>query len=462
MSRIRRVMLGQVTPGCYRALTILLGSILRVTLGIKAVLRKDYRQIYRERFGYYDAVVRNPAAGKRLWIHAVSVGEVEVAVNLVGALRAAATLAPLDIVVSTTTRTGQQHLLRLCPHGIRAVYFPLDIPSAVARALSGIAPDVVCLLETEIWPNFVKGCDRRGIPVLLINGRISRRSVHTYRAMRRIMPGVLQAMRHLSVIAPVDAQRFVEIGAPEDRITVAGNLKYGRLAARREAVDRSSVRATYGVRSGDWVWVAGCTRRGEEEAVLEAYVKAREQIPSLRFIWAPRHPQFTPRVEALLRSCDLRYCLRSQFPTTGCDPHHRLVVVDTLGELFGLYGIADAAFSGGSLVPKGGHNFLEIAIWGIPPLYGPDYHDFEDAHELLATHNASIVVQSPENLAAQVVRLYRDTDYREGLRQNVEAAIDGIRGASSEHLRVVMDALAAGESCSRSRSPGNRRSVGHP
>ncbi|MDD4348823.1 MAG: glycosyltransferase N-terminal domain-containing protein [Opitutales bacterium] len=425
----------------YRMLTRMVGLCLSIVFPLVGLVRSRFRKRGREMRGYHRGLPPKKGDTRRLWLHAVSVGEVEVVTNLAHAFLSRPESKGWELWVSTTTSTGQARLRnRLGNVAAGMVYFPIDTPGATSRALDAIEPDAVGLLETELWPNFVHSCRALGIPVCLLNGRISKRSVGRYAKLSSLMPEVLGCFEVFSMIHEDDASRIRGLGAPADRVVVAGNAKHDTLTQRRKNADLEGVRAVYGLQPGCGpVFVAGSTRRGEESFVIDAYLGIRKAVPDLVFVWAPRHPQYTAKVEAMLKLRGVGYRLRSGLSDARPrQSDERLIVVDGIGELFALYGIADAAFSGGSLVPKGGHNILEIAVWEKPPIYGPSYEDFQDAHDILELHHACRIVKDVDAWIQEAVRQLTDGGYADKGRECAKAAMEAVHAATDRHVDVLL------------------------
>lgn len=442
-----RSMYELLTPRVYRALTTLLSLPLRAAIVAAGSLRPAQQRRFRHMRGLYreDEI---PAANTfdrdspRIWMHAVSVGEVGLAFALIRAYHKAAPERHASFIITTTTVTGQARAIADAPQGVTVLHFPLDTPIFVKRALQRIKPTVLALLETELWPNLIATTHEMGIPVVVLNGRISPRSFTRYRKLNRLVPPILHKVQSFTMIHAEDQQRIIEIGAPAGRVRVGGNAKFDDLPHRREMTEPKlpATRAMYGIHEDDWVFVAGCTRRGEEQFVVDIYRELNQTIPSLRFIWAPRHPQYTPALVQLLRGNRIQFSLRSQ--TSREQPAPRLpnlVLVDQIGELFQLYGVADAAFSGGSLIPHGGHNILEVAVWDTPPIYGPSHENFPDAHHLLTRHQACIRVENPAGVAQAAIDLYRKRHDSSIWHQRCREAISEL----GTHSRQQAEALIA-------------------
>ena len=287
------------------------------------------------------------------------------------------------LVISTTTETGQEAARRRIPEADSLIYFPLDLPFSVAKAVRAVDPRLVVLMETEIWPNFLLHLRRRQIPLLIANCRISPRSYRGYRRLRPFMRRILSRVSRFSVQTEDDAARLRRLGAPVDRVRVTGNLKFDEAVqsvlsspSRPEAI-----RESLGFPPQSPLWVAGSIHPGEEEVILGAFSSLRDRHPELGLLLAPRRLNRVPEIEAMLQGRGLDYRLRSVSGPPGAP----VLVLDTLGELAGLYGAATVAFVGGSLVPWGGQNPLEPAARGVPVLFGSHMQNFQEAATLLKT-----------------------------------------------------------------------------
>ena len=357
------------------------------------------------RLGLYGG---QPPAGAdpRVWLQAVSVGEVGVAAAIAGELWAAR--PEINLSVSSSTAKGLERARELFSGRARVLPFPLEAPWAVAAAWGKVRPQVYASLETELWPNFLAWCGRRGTEMLLLNGRISPRSFPGYQKVRPLVAGCLRRFALLSMIGPEDAERAVALGAPPERVRVDGNAKYAGLAQRVAECDTSGPAARLAL-AGAPLLVAGSVRSGEQEPVLAAFAQVRAQHPRTVLAVAPRHVERAPRWLAAARGKGLAAQPWSEL--SAASPRRAetaVVVVDVMGELLALYGLARAAFLGASLTPLGGQNPMEPAAWGIPMAFGPDMADFADAaRDLLARGAAQTVNHGPE-LAAWWSRMLAD------------------------------------------------------
>jgi len=395
-----------------------------------------------------------PREGDRpcLWIHGVSVGEVLAARTLVAGLAEA--MPGWEVAISTTTRSGQEVARKTFPD-LRVFYFPLDFSLSTNRVLSRVRPSAVLLLELEIWPNFLLSTSRRGIPVFLVNGRITERSVRGYRWLQRVIPEPLDRIGMYAVQTPAYRDRFLALGVPPERVFVTGTLKFDTVDTEGVEARRAESARALGVAPGDWVFLAGSTHEGEEGAVLAAFraVAARAAATGAgrsRLVIAPRHLERVAAVEAEVRAAGLEPVRRTALEGGGTGPG-AVVVLDTMGELRSLYAVADAVFVGGSLVPHGGQNPMEPAGLGKPVLSGPHTWNFGEVVEALAAAGGLEVVEDAAALEAAVLRLHGD---RAGAARRGAAAREAVlagRGATRRTLDLVRARLEpAGAGAGRS------------
>jgi len=348
---------------------------------------------------------------KRVWIHAVSVGEAAAAETLIKTLRAE--IPGIDTVVSTTTVTGQDVAAK--KYGAENVfYYPLDFSFAVKRALNAVQPSVLVLMELEVWPNMTAVCVKRGIPVIVVNGRVTERAAARYKRFWFLVGPSFKRVKHWLAQTEEYATRLRELGVDEGRIEIAGNIKYDAIDTALQAGERELLRAKLGLSIDAPVLLGGSTHPTEEAELLKACKDLRRWMPGLRLILVPRHPERTPDVEKEIvqagftpvRLSSLRAGVAPPLPD-GNDAGRTVLLVDVVGELKGMYKLADAAFIGGSLIPHGGQNIMEPCGLGVPTLHGPHMHNFNDAMEILRGCNGSIEV-SRETLGVELGNVFRD------------------------------------------------------
>jgi 3-deoxy-D-manno-octulosonic-acid transferase len=367
-----------------------------------------YRRGFRQRLGFLPPTTLAGLTGSpRLWFHAVSVGEVTVAASIIAALRKR--LPGAAIILSTTTDTGQEMAHRIVTAADAFIYYPLDIPCAVRRAIDAIRPDIFVLTETELWPNFIRSCRARRIPVLMANGRLSPRSFRRYRLTRFFWKGLLGAFAGLGTISELDAERFRSLGAPAGKVKVCGNAKYDSLAAQTSANLLTEMQSRLNIKAGDTVLVAGSTHEGEEAIIIAVYGKLLHTYPGCKLIIVPRHIERTPSVLTLAREAGFSDLITMSEISGGRQRRdERLIVVDVIGELFKVYGLATVVFCGGSLVAKGGQNIMEAAAWGKVIFYGPFMDDFREERTLLETIGVGITVRNGDELLEGILKMMAD------------------------------------------------------
>lgn len=376
-----------------------------------------------------------------IWVHAVSVGEVLAVSRLVKTLEAE--LPECLIAVSTTTRTGQA-LARERFGANRVFYCPLDLPWAVRAYLNALKPRLLVLAETEFWPNLLNGCFRRGVPVAVVNARISDRSWPRYRRLRWLWRPFLGRLSRVLAQSERDAERLKAIGCPPRRLTVAGNLKFDvRAVEEADATLRLKALA-----SDLRLVVAGSTLDGEEFALLEAWPLLLEADPKLVMVLAPRHPERFSAVAALLDKSGIPWVKRSDWraqPAGELKPlaPGEIVLLDTIGELASVYSLAAVAFVGGSLVPAGGHNPLEPAQFGVPIVIGPHYANFRGITEDLGAHEA-IRIAAKEELAGALIELLRDRSAAKAMGARARQVFDQQAGATGRCVEALRELLSPG------------------
>ncbi len=355
--------------------------------------RRPYRDL-RERFAAYPAGLLDSIAGSRpIWVHAASVGEVRSAAALLQRIKAR--WPERKLLLSTVTATGRRTGWEALPHVDAVTYLPLDLPWLVSRSLRRLRPEVIIVLETEIWPNFIHAAHRLRIPLVVLSGRLSPRGAALFKRFQRLFQPVLERVSAFGMQDDENAARLLGLGVDPARVTVTGSLKH---APDATAAGPPADLSRFGPGP---VAVAGSTHRGEEEVLLDVLPGLRRRFPGLLLVLAPRHPERFAEVERLLRQRGLRY---HRWSDPGGAPSGEVAVLllDTLGELPRVYGCADVAFVGGTLVPAGGHNLLEPARWAKPVLFGPHHGNVAGIARVLLEEGGGVEVRGPEDLQAQI------------------------------------------------------------
>jgi 3-deoxy-D-manno-octulosonic-acid transferase len=392
-----------------------------------------YLRTFRERMGRLP-VYLNVDGDLSIWIHAVSVGEVLAARPLVPVLRAR--FPDHRLFLSTTTMTGNAVAAKSVRGLDGLFYAPFDWPVPVRRALGILNPALLVLVETELWPNLIHEAKRRGTRVALVNGRISNRSLPRYLKVRSFLRRVLADVDAFLMQGPAHAERIEAMGAPASRVTVTGNLKFDAVEAGRPP--ERLVRLLDGQPDRRrLLFVAGSTVAGEEELVLRAFHGVRERVSGASLLIAPRHPERFPAVPPLIEASGFRCVLRSRLEP-GAWKDGEVLVLDSLGELAGLYPLATVVFVGGSLVPAGGHNILEPAVAGRPVVVGPHMENFQEIADRFRAESALVQVGTPEELGREVAALMLDEGRRRALGEKARGLVESNRGA----VPKTVDALA--------------------
>jgi 3-deoxy-D-manno-octulosonic-acid transferase len=374
-----------------------------------------------------------------IWVHAVSVGEVLAVTRLVKTLDAV--LPEYFVAISTTTRTGQA-LARERFGSNRVFYCPLDLPWAVRAYLNAFEPRLLILAETEFWPNLLTGCFRRGIPVAVVNARISDRSWPRYRMVRGFFRPLLEQLSRVLAQSETDADRLKAIGCQPDRVTVAGNLKFDVRAAQEAEATRLLKILVPDLR----LIVAGSTLDGEESALLQAWPRLLASDPHLAMVLAPRHPERFAAVAALLDNFGVLWVKRTDWSSNPLAPPKPLrpgeiVLLDTIGELASVYSLASVAFVGGSLFPTGGHNPLEPAQFGVPIVIGPHYANFRAITEDLLAHDA-LRIATKEDLTGTLIELLRDSAAATAMGERARQVFNQQAGATGRCVDALRELLS--------------------
>jgi len=419
----------------YTALLYLLAPLVLMRLVWRGVRSPEYRHCWSERFGAI-----HPAVGERvIWVHAVSVGEVQAAESMI---RALLDLYPeYSILMTTVTATGAAHVTELFGGEVAHVYAPYDLPDVVSRFIDRVRPRLAIVMETELWPNLFRACRQKSIPLLLVNARLSEKSLAGYRRFGSLIGKTLEAVTRIAARTPLDAERFRALGADPDRIQVSGDLKFEQHLPAGLYERAALLRQEWGVNRH--VWIAGSTHEGEDELILNVFGEIRKTISDCLLVLVPRHPRRFSAIAALCRQYGYRSVLRSE--RLVCEPDTAVFIGDSMGELLMFYAAADVAFVGGSLVEAGGHNMLEPAALGIPVVTGPHVENFSAVCELLLTAGAGRQVMNAVELQDTVQSWLLDANERHRIGEKGREAVDQNRGALSMVLGMVANHLVAEE-----------------
>ncbi|MCF6291567.1 MAG: 3-deoxy-D-manno-octulosonic acid transferase [Desulfobacterales bacterium] len=408
---------------------------------VKIITSGKYRSLVPVRlgFGLDHRLKRLGPDRPRIWVHALSVGEVSSAQSLVRSIRAAYPGAAL--IFSATTLTGMKLAAQSLSREVDLfIHFPLDFFITTNRFLTQVDPDLFILVETDFWPNFMHTLKRKKIPALLVNGRISTRSHDRYQRFRFFFAPLFSCFRFLSMQTAIDAERMRGLGIPAERIKTLGNLKYDAVLPGRGTNDALN-RAALDIDEKKTIWLAGSTHAGEEEIIFQVFSRLGRRFPALLLIIAPRHIERTPEVLAAAKRQGLT--ARCRTGDAADIDGATVLILDTIGELASLYRSCDLAFVGGSLVAAGGHNPLEPAAHGRPVLFGPHMEDFQEIARDLVQCGGGRICRDGNALFYQVEQWLADPRARKRAGANAAAMVAEQQGVSERHLQLIKELLVA-------------------
>lgn len=416
-------------PVIYSLLLWLSLPLVLLRLAWKSRHDPAYRRRWRERIAWYDKATP-PVEGPRVVFHAVSVGEVHAAQPLIEAFMERH--PDHAVLVTTSTPTGSERVKALFGSRVEHVYLPWDLGFAVRHFLERFRPSLLVLLETELWPNLIHGCQAQHCAVVLANARLSRKSFRAYRRLGSFITRTLQELTALAAQSDADAAHFLQLGLPRDRLETTGSLKFDVRMAPEKVERARHLRSSWPARP---VWIAASTREGEDVRVLEACEAVLAVIPDALLLLVPRHPERFRSAgnQARSRGLEVAYFSETKAPGAGV----QVLVGDTMGDMALYYGLADVAFVGGSLVPTGCQNLIEPASLGLPVLAGPSLFNFRHVSQMLIEAGGMRVVQDPVELAAAVVTLLRDETQRSRVGEAALAEVHRNEGATQRQLAVL-------------------------
>ena len=425
----------------YSVVIVAFFAVMSPYLVYQAVRYRKYVRSLPQRLGILP-VSFNLDGDESIWIHAVSVGEVLTARALLPELRER--YPRLRIFLSTTTMTGQEIAKNNLQYVDAVFYFPFDFGFIVRRTLRLVKPRLFNMMETEIWPNLLRACHRAGVKTMLVNGRISSRAYPRYRMARWFFRPVLRHVDRFCMQSDESARRIVDIGAERERVMVTGSLKFDSLEipGASSAADRGQNRVLryFRITPDRPVVIAASTLKGEEEHVLEAFLRIRATMTTALLIIAPRRPERFDEVERLARRSGWNVARRSELRVDH-EPRYDIVILDTIGELAQLYQVATAVFVGGSLVDAGGHNILEPAVFGKPIVFGPYMQNFAEIAQTFLDNAAAIQVRTGRELEPALLDLLGDPVKRARLGAAARALVEANRGARTKSLAAIAQLL---------------------
>ncbi|WP_437614189.1 lipid IV(A) 3-deoxy-D-manno-octulosonic acid transferase [Erwinia sp. V71] len=411
----------------YTALLYLIQPLIWLRLWLRGRKAPAYRKRWAERYGFCEGKVKPDG----ILLHSVSVGETLAAVPLVRALRHR--YPTLPITVTTMTPTGSERAQSAFGKDVHHVYLPYDLPGAINRFLDTTSPRLVIIMETELWPNIIRALHQRNIPLVIANARLSERSAAGYKKLGKFMQRLLQKITLIAAQNAEDGERFIGLGLKRSHLAVTGSLKFDISVTPELAARAVTLRRQWAPRRP--VWIATSTHEGEESVVFDAHRQLLARFPDLLLILAPRHPERFDTARDMAQKAGFSYTLRSsgEIPSGST----QVVIADTMGELMLLYGIADLAFVGGSLVERGGHNPLEPAAHAIPVLMGPHTFNFKDICSKLQQADGLITVTDAASLDKEIGNLLTDDDYRRYYGRHAVDVLHQNQGALQRLLQLL-------------------------
>ncbi len=413
----------------YAILTYSLFPVLIFFWILKGIFNNAYLDRMTQRFGFNYPDLRVGS----VWIHAVSVGEVQATIPLVNQIKSR--YPEKDIIITTVTPTGALQVKNIFHDTVHHSYIPFETPFAVKSFFNSIKPCIALIMETEIWPNLYNECGLRKIPLILVSARISLKSLANY---KRFLPLFRETLSHGILIAAqskIDAERFISLGADPNRTWVMGNIKFD-FSLPKDTVNQGKILKETSFNNRP-IWIAASTHEGEEDIILDAHKEILKNINNMVLILAPRHPERFQKIKQKLSSDNWEYKSRSDFEKK----YHKCEVflIDTIGELLLFYAASDIAFVGGSLLPIGGHNLLEPASLGLPTISGPYTFNQKEMTNLLEGADALKIISNSSELANNIMTFHSNRSESEVIGERAKAIVENNKGAISGLMRRLDD-----------------------
>jgi 3-deoxy-D-manno-octulosonic-acid transferase len=415
---------------------------------LRSLLQEAFRKELVQRLGFFPPLgLKGP-----VWVHAASVGEVFSTIPLLRRIKKE--FPRCEIILTTMTRTGNDVAKQQIPEAAAVLFVPLDHPFFVGRMIERIQPKLLLIAETELWPNLLFSCKKRGIPVVLFNGRISDKSFPRYRFLKFFFKNYIHSISLLLMQTEKDRRRAIEIGASPERTRVSGNIKFDLTPPSFNPDEMKDMAGSLGLDGNETVFIAGSTHSGEEDVVITLFRELEKSYSHFSMILAPRHLDRLPEVEKILRKEGIPWTRRSSLPSGRNEPDSgnkerpRLILLDTMGELVRLYSLGALVFVGGSLVPVGGHNPLEPLFFKKCVLFGPHMSNFEEISRLLVETGGAIRVNGREDLFQQVKHLLDDETLRKEVGEKGYQILQENRGSTErifEEIKPYLSQVRNGE-----------------
>jgi len=418
----------------YTLIMYLATPVILYRLALRGLKYRGYFDRWRERYGFFN----DPGIHGSIWVHAVSMGEVNAAVPLIEALMRR--YAGVPFVITTITPTGSERVQKLFGGRVFHVYLPYDLPASVRRFLDRTRPRLGVVMETEIWPNLFLECASRGVPIVVANARLSAKSLRGYGPVRPLAGRAIRSARYVAAQSPSDFKRLLELGADPARLSIVGNVKFDMAVPAELATRGRELRAGWGAHRP--VWIAASTHEGEELPVLKAHAVVLRRFPDALLLIAPRHPE---RFKPVAQACrSFGYATRTRSEDECANSATQCFVVDSMGELLRYYAAADVAFVGGSLVEIGGHNVLEAAAQAVPVVVGPNTFNFAEITQSLIEAGGAVRAADADQLGPAILRLLSDSPDRQRRGEAARNVFEREQGAVGRTMTIIDEVLGSG------------------
>ena len=430
----------------YNILILMVAVIGLPFFTFRFVRERRFRERLRQNFGFFSPETLSKVEGRSpIWIQAASVGEVVAASSIIKEFKRQ--LPEVPVLISSGTISGYDMACRILPEADAIIFYPPDLPWMPDRIVKRVKPCAYVPVETELWPNFIRAARKRGIPVIMVNGRIGERSLEHYRLMRRMFTKMLDTVVLFCMQSTIDAQYVIQLGADPHKVLVTGNTKYDQNYSQVSEPDRLMFRAELGFGGKGPLIVAGSTHHGEETILLEVMRAVRGQFPELRLLLAPRDIPRSEKIVEMARRQGFSAELRSRLAVSpeSATSANTVIVLETIGELGRCYSLADLVFVGGSLVSHGGHNILEPAAHGKPIIVGPHMFNFRDTYALFSGRGACATALDGHELAQKTGELLSDPDISGRMGREAAAIVAENRGAAVRTVEKLKQVLAGQE-----------------
>ncbi|HWR44326.1 3-deoxy-D-manno-octulosonic acid transferase [Sporomusa sp.] len=424
----------------YNILAVLLVILALPVFAVRIIHEKGFAERLKQSLGWLPEATMVQVAGKDvIWLHAASVGEIVAASPIVKEIRRE--LPGMPILISVVTAAGYDMAKRIIPEADGIIFFPLDLPFLSRAVITKIRPRVFLLVETELWPNFLKAARDLRIPVMMVNGRISEKSLGRYSYFRSVLKDMLDTIVKFCMQSAIDAQYITRLGANSDRVVVTGNTKFDQCYTKLVEAEKTALYHALHLRRSGAIIVAGSTHKGEEDLLFTAFNQVIAEFPDTQFIVAPRDILRSGELVELAARHKFTSVRRTKLAEGETSDQYNMIIIDTIGELGKIYGVADIVYIGGSLVPRGGHNILEPAAHGKPILIGPHMFNFKDTYAMLSERDACITVSDSSSLAQTILSLLNNPAEAKKMGNEALAIIEENQGASRKsalHLKEVL------------------------